>query len=237
MRFYKNGLLHYATLYRRLILSIFAIVATGGVFGCTGIFDTTFVNATSGGVFPLTPGPEAAFVFVRAINDTAQNAEFIVTIERQVNETDDSGAVIFDEFGNVITRPTRETVRLNTFAAAPANELGVVFSCKNSAINIVGLGADLLPTDAAVFVGGQGTGGAAGFGVPASLVPPLERQAGNFSCGDTIIFRAFPDIRQAGGVNIKTLLLPGFEQPSSFTGPSTFVTLDQIRDTVATQNQ
>ena len=211
----------------RTVLAVaFAAVLLG--VGCGGFFNPAFVNTLSGGQFPLTPGPEAAFVFVRAVNETGENAEFIITIERLTIERDDEGEPLVDDSGNVITRPTRETVNLNTFAQAPSNELGVLFSCQEEPINVVGLGENLLPTDSALFLGGQGTGGIPGFGIPAAGIPPLVRQAGNFACGDTIIFRAIRSTGVAGGVVVNSFLLPGFEQPSIFTGPNTFVNLERF---------
>ena len=172
----------------------------------------------------------ADFVLVRVVNETGQNAEFIVTIEREVIERDEEGNPLADtETGVIITRPERETVRLNTAAQAPANEVGVLFSCSESPVNVVGLGENLLPNDAAVFVGGGGAGGAPGFGVPAATVNPLMRvppnpeDPSNFNCGDTVMFRAIRSTGVTGGVKLESFLLPGYYQPSVFTGPSTFV--------------
>lgn len=201
----------------------------GMLVGCgAGVFNPAFVNTVTGGAFPLTPGPRGDFVFARALNETGQNAEFIITIEREEVERDDFGNPLVDDLGAIITRPVRETVRLNTLANAPANELGVLFPCETSAVNIIGLGADLLPDDIAVFLGGQGAGGAAGFGIPAGGLSPLSRAAGNFSCGDTIIFRAIQARGLTGGVKLESFLLPGSAQPSVFTGPNTFVNYQQF---------
>jgi len=46
--------------------------------------------------------------------------------------------------------------------------------CDVEPVTIVGLGENLLPTDAGVFVGGEGPSGAGGFGVSASEVTPLS---------------------------------------------------------------
>lgn len=197
--------------------------------GCSStanIFNPTFVNLTSGGVFPLTPGPGANFVLVRVVNETNANAEFIVTIEREVFERDENGSVILDEFGNAVTRPVRETKRLNTLVAAPGNEMGVLFPCDLSPINLIGLGENLLPNDAAVFLGGGGAGfGGGGSGVPVGDFQPLSRLVAppNFVCGDTVIFRAIISSQSVGTVKLESFLLPGFEQPDQFTGPNTFV--------------
>ncbi len=195
--------------------------------GCgSGVFNPSFLNMMVGGQVPVTPGPSAAFVFVRCVNETAQAAEFIVTIQRSVLVLDENGDYQIDDDGNFITRPERETVRLATLATGQARELGALFSCSESPVTHVGLGENLLPTDAAVYVGGQGTGGAAGYGVPAGNLNPLQLDVGNFNCGDTIIFRAFQVVGVAGGVALQSFLLPGSEQPSAFEGPSTFANLE-----------
>ena len=213
------------------------LVVTALGAGCgSGItpFNPAFLNTFTGGQFPLTPGPGAAFVFVRVVNETGDVAEFTVTIEREDFSLDDDGQRQFDELGNPVTVSERETVRLTTFAAPPANELGVLFSCSPSPVNVVGLGENLLPSDAAVFIGGQGGGGATGAGVTAADVNPLSREAGNFNCGDTIIFRAFTPGGLAGGsVTIQSLLLPGSEQPSIFGGPNTFANLELFLESQA----
>ncbi len=191
--------------------------------GNAGILNPALINTFVGGVVPLTPGPTAAFVFVRCVNETDQPVEFIVTIQRNVLVTDDEGNFEVDELGQFVTRPERETVRLTTLPNGQARELGVLFACGESPVTHVGLGENLLPTDAAVFVGGLGVAGAEGFGVPADDLNPLQLFEGNFNCGDTIIFRAFRSTGLAGGVSLQSFLLPGSEQPSVFSGPSTFV--------------
>ncbi|MEK7755615.1 MAG: hypothetical protein AAB385_00175, partial [Planctomycetota bacterium] len=151
--------------------------------GVVSFFNPAFINTLSGGQVPLTPGPGAAFVLVRAVNVTNQVVEFIVTIERDVLVVDDDGNFQQDDLGNFITRPERETVRLITNPTGQATELGVLFPCGESPVTAVGLGEDLLPTDAAIFVGGEGTGGASGFGGPAGNLNPLQLAIGNFNCG------------------------------------------------------
>ena len=199
------------------------------VAGCgSGVLNPAFVNTFVGGEVPLTPGPGAAFVFVRCVNDTDLPVEFIITIQRNVLVVDADGDFQVDEDENFVTRPERETVRLNTLPVGQSREIGTLFACGESPVTHVGLGEDLLPTDAAVFVGGQGVGGAAGFGVSAGDLNPLQLEIGNFNCGDTIIFRAFRAIGVAGGVALRSFLLPGSEQPSVFRGPSTFVSLAEF---------
>jgi hypothetical protein len=212
-----------------------AALFIGACGGNVSIFNSAAVNTFVGGQTPVTPGPAAAFVLVRALNETGQIAEFIITIERDVLVRDDAGNLQVDELGSFITRPERETVRLTTGATGNATDMGVLFSCDESPIKLIGLGEDLLPTNAAVFVGGSGAGGTTGFGVTAGDLNPLSLESGNFNCGDTVIFRAFRSPGVAGGVDLQSFLLPGSEQPSIFTGPSTFSNLaaflqSQIRE-------
>lgn len=207
-----------------------AIVGCGGTFG---LFNPAFINTISGGVVPVTPGPTAAFVLVRGLNETNQNVDFIVTIEREELEIGDDGRFQVDESGNFVTRPERETVQLTTFPQGLANDLGVLFPCNESPITFVGLGENLLPTDPVIFVGGQGPGGVAGFGVTAPNLNPLSLAAGNFNCGDTIVFRAFTNPGVAGGIGVQAFLQEGSLQPSIFSGPNTF---SNLQDFLNSQN-
>lgn len=211
---------------RLAVLGLCAVLA--GCGAAVGLFNPAFLNTTAGGVVPVTPGPPAAFVFVRAINATDLPVEFIVTIERDELVLDDDGNFQVDDQGNFITRAARETVRLTTFPSGQSRELGVLFPCGLSPVTLVGLGENLLPTDSAVFVGGQGPAGTGGFGVSASNLNPLALDVGNFNCGDTVIFRAFRSSGTSGGVGLQSLLLPGSEQPSIFPGPSTFANYEQV---------
>lgn len=195
--------------------------------GCgAGLFNAAFLNTTVGGQFPVTPGPGAAFVLVRGLNETGQNVEFIITVERQRLVLDDEGNFQVDDDNNFITRPERETIRLLTGATGQATDMGVLFSCGVEPVTFVGLGENLLPTDTALFVGGAGAGGATGIGVAAGDLNPLSLSTSNFNCGDTIIFRAFRSTGTPGGVRVESFLLPGSEQPSIFSGPDTFVRLE-----------
>jgi len=205
------------------------VSALVGGCGTGSLFNPAFVNPLVGGQVPVTPGPGADFVLARVLNTTDQVLEFIVTIEREVLVLDDQGNFQVDEAtGTFITRPQRETVRLTTAPGGNTSELGVLFPCDESPVTQVGLGENLLPTDRAVFVGGEGAAGATGFGVPAGDLNPLLLSEGNFNCGDTVIFRAFRSTGQAGGVGLETFLLPGSEQPSIFRGPDTFVNLQRF---------
>ena len=208
------------------------LVSVGLLFGAaacgSGVFNPAFVNSLVGGQVPVTPGPSAAFVLVRGLNKTSQPVEFIVTIERDVLVLDADGNFQVDDQGVFVTEPKRETVRVTTSATGLGTDVGVLFPCGESPVTIVGLGETLQPTDAAVFVGGGGAGGNAGFGVRAESLYPLRLSEGNFNCGDTIIFQAFDSPGVAGGVALQTFLLPGSEQPSIFSGPSTFANLEEF---------
>ncbi len=207
--------------------------------GCgvsSAVLNPAFVNTVVGGVVPVTPGPGADFILVRGHNDTNQPVEFIVTIEREVLVLDDNGNIQFDDLGNFVTQSVRRTVLLNTFPGGLTNDLGVVFPCKVSPVTLIGLGENLLPTDAAVFVDGGGAGGIEGFGVTAGNLNPLSLAAGNFNCGDTVIFEAIQSSSVPGGVALLAFLLPGSEQPSEFQGPNTFVNLEQFAQSQVREN-
>ena len=214
-----------------VLLSVVSLAS--GCGAGIAVFNPAFVNTVAGGVVPVTPGPGAAFVLVRCLNETTQVIEFIVTVETEELVTDDEGNFQLDENDQFNTRPERQTVRLTATPNTNARDVGTLFACGESPVTVVGLGENLLPTDAAVFVGGQGTGGAAGFGVPAGNLNPLVLEVGNFNCGDTIIYQAFNSNSVAGGVALQSFLLPGSEQPSVFAGPDTFVTVQTLLDASA----
>jgi len=217
-------------LFRQYFRWVAATIVAFGTFqgGCTDLLNPAFTNTLVGGQFPLTPGPGASAILVRVVNETTQNAQFIVTVEKAVIQRDENGNPIVDENNDVVLRPERQTVRLNTLPTEPANELGVLFSCLEEPINVIGLSETLQPNDIAVFVGGTGAGGIGGSGIPAATINPLVRDQGNFACGDTVIFRAIQAPSVTGGVSVQSFLLPGFEQPESFTGPSTFVNWEEF---------
>ncbi len=205
-----------------------ALVMSGGCGGAEAWLNPAFVNTFIGGQFPVTPGPSSAYVLVRVKNETLQNAEFIVTYEQEVIEADDDGNFLYDDFGNPVTRIERTTTRLSTFPDAPANDSGLLVDCSVFPVQRIGLGETLLGEDAAVLIGGAGPGGAGGVRVTAQTLNPLSLLAGNFNCGDTVIFRAFRSTGVAGGVALQSFVQPGSEQPGAFSGPSTFVSYDQV---------
>ena len=199
--------------------------------GCgadAGWLNPAFVNTFTGGIVPLTPGPSTAAILVRCVNETDETVEFIITIERLELVADDQGNPQYDEDAEEwVTRPTRQTVRLATSPGGLASDMGILFSCQESPVTHIGLGEDLLPTDAAILVGGT-AGGATGVGVKVGDLNPLQLAANNFDCGDTVIFRAFRSTSVVGGVALQSFLLPGSEQPSAFSGPSTFRNWEQF---------
>jgi len=198
------------------------------VAGCGSevtLFNSAFLQTFVGGQVPVAPGPPASFVLVRGVNSTSQNVEFVVTVEREALVRDDDGSFVQDDNGNFVTQPERETVSLVTSPNGLGSDLGVIFDCSLEPVTVVGLGENLLPTDAAIFVGGTGAGGTSGFGVTAPNLNPLRLSIGNYNCGDTIIYQAFTATGVSGGVSVQAFLLPGSEQPTTFAGPSTFQNL------------
>ncbi|MFQ5495371.1 MAG: hypothetical protein ACE5EX_08320 [Phycisphaerae bacterium] len=208
------------------------------VAGCgteAALFNSAFLNTVSGDVVPRSPGPVAAFVLVRCVNETTQPVEFAVRVDRQVLKLDANGLPQLDEFGRFVTELRVERIAVQTGATGQLRDVGVLFSCRDSPVTRVGLGENFLPSDIAARVGGAVVGGATGFGIPVGQdVPPLELAEGNFNCGDTVIYRAFQNRLRPGGVALETLLLPGSEQPSVFTGPSTFGNFAELLDSVST---
>jgi hypothetical protein len=199
------------------------IVVLVGV-GCGGnltLLNPAFLNFVQGGQFPLTPGPGANFVLVRVLNKTTNfPISFVVTADITRASRDEEGNLQFDESGNLVTESVLQTHRLQTFPVGNAAEAGVLFECGDQAIERVGLGENLLPSDRGIFLNAQ-AGGQAGLGVQAG-VNPLVRSAGNFSCGDTVVFEAIDSIGVPGNVKVRSFLLLGSEQPGEFSGPDTF---------------
>lgn len=206
-----------------------------GCAGSAGFFNPSFVNFVSGGVFPVTPGPSADYVMVRLVNDTGQVVGFFVTAEITRFARDEFDNVVRDDFGNPVTETVQETVELVTRQTGQANELGVLFSCAEERIDLIGLGETLTPDEPAVFVipnfvPSNPLGLQTGFGVGSDL-SPLSLAAGNFSCGDTIIYRAIRAVGVPGEVRIEVFLLPGSEQPGDFSGSSTFANYQAFLET------
>jgi len=195
------------------------------IAGCgedTSLLDPTlflspsFVNYAVGGVVPLAPGESSGFILVRAVNRTTNAIEFVVTVEREVfaiqtfePDADDTG-------------PTTElyTYHLQTFPGGLTNEVGILIDCP---VIRVGLGEDLnSPADGQGLIVGTGDEGlVVGSGVPGN-VNPLDSRAGNFSCGDTLVFDAIEVLGVVGNVKVNTFVLSAEGQPATFSGPDTF---------------
>ncbi len=224
----------------RLATYSLVILAMAGmtVSGCgneVSLFNRAFINTFSGGIVPVTPGPAAAFVFVRCVNETTEPVEFFVRVERRELRRDGDGNVELDALGLPSTDLVPLVIGVQTGASGPVGDVGVLFPCGESPVVRVGLGENYLQTDVAARVGGAVAGGASGFGIRVGNLNPLQLEAGNFNCGDTVIFRAFAAPNVAGGVSLQTFLLPGSEQPSVFQGPSTFANFEAFLDAQASQ--
>ncbi|MEK6674309.1 MAG: hypothetical protein AABZ47_01485 [Planctomycetota bacterium] len=219
---------------KRILASLVTLWAAG--CGNGGLFNTSFLNTLSGGIFPLTPGPRAAFVLIRVENNTNFAIEFVVTIKEMVLSRDEDGNPLVDEDQQFIFTSETQTVRLPTTAGQKGNDIGVLFPCRESIITEIGLGENLLPTDAAAFVGGEGAGEATGFGIPCAGLNPLRADRNNFDCGDTVVFQAVSSTGVAGGVSLQSFLLPNSEQPSRFQ-VDTFVTYEQFIESQVRENE
>jgi len=182
-----------------------------GPMGCSNtlIFNPAFVNQQTGDVFPLVPGDRTGFVLARANNTTSVPIEFVITAERRVASADDPNTFVV----------VRETRRVLTQPAQSANDLGVLFNCP---IARLGLGEtlDRPTTEPGIFVNAQAVG-AGGFGVPPNA-NPLDSDAENFDCGDTIIFVASESASVAGGVQVTVFRLDDEGQPDFIRGLDTF---------------
>lgn len=188
------------------VLAIGAAIATG----CSPIFlNPSFINSTSGELFPLVPGPDNGLVLIRAVNNTSERLTFIITVERSTEITDTDGSA------GTITQA--ETVELFTQPEALSNEAGVLFECTaENPITRIGLGRNLNQpeTESGLFVGGFGDV-IPGFGVPGNINPLANDppDVNNFKCGDTVIFQAIQSIAAPGGFRVKPFVLPYELQP------------------------
>ena len=101
-----------------------------------------------------------------------------------------------------------------------ANDLGVLVDCP---VVRIGLGEDLNrpTTSPGVFVGAEEVG-VGGIGVPAN-VNPLDSDAGNFDCGDTIVFQAVEANNTSGGVVVRSYVLDDEAFTTNVQGSDTFV--------------
>lgn len=195
----------------------FAILLTlvplwGMQSGCSStlIFNPSFVNQQTGELFPLAPGDRSGFILVRGRNTTDAPVEFVFTVERRVASPDDPDIFITET----------ETRRVLAAATQTANDMGVLFNCP---VNRIGLGENLdnPDTEPGIYLGAQAAG-AGGFGIPSGL-NPLDVDAGNFDCGDTVIYLAYPQSGVPGGTSVRAYLLDDASQPQVISGLDTFV--------------
>jgi hypothetical protein len=189
-----------------------------GGLGCTsaGAFlNPSFLNYATGGVIPLTPGPQSGFVLVRARNNTQDAIEFIVTVEREVEVIPDPGVD-----APVTTAIEQQTYRLITIPDNLANDVGILFDCPVSRVGL-GENIDRPAEEPGLFIGTDAGGFIQGFGVPGN-VNPLDAGEGNFACGDTVIFQASTSVGAVGNVSVTTFVLPAENQPAEVIGPDTF---------------
>ena len=209
-------------------LALVMSLALGGC-GIANVINPAFANTLFGGVVPVTPGPNAAYVLVLGVNETDETVRFIVTIERNVIQLSNDGVPQIDENGLFLLTAERETVTVCTAPTSGTRSFGTLFPCGASPVTLVGLGDNLLPTDRHVLVGGDCSTQEPGTGVTVPSLNPLQLADGNFNCGDTVIFQAFEDNNVAGNVSVSVFLLPGSEQPSVFSGPNTFANLAEFQ--------
>ncbi|MCP4590312.1 MAG: hypothetical protein GY842_06190 [bacterium] len=199
---------------RRVRFSLVAMTVIAACVGCgdnATFLSPSFINYAVGGIVPLVPGADSGFILVRVVNNTPNNIRFVVTAEREVTTIGDDGV-------ETVSLET-ETVRLQTFPANLANESGILFNCP---VRRVGLGENIdFPTsDPGLFIGAI-PGENEGFGVPG-YTNPLSAQAGNFACGDTLIFETSVQAGTVGNVRVLPYILDAGEQPDQVTGPDTF---------------
>lgn len=203
------------------------VLAFGTLLGCgqsTGLFNPSFVNFAVGGVFPLVPGEENRFVLVTVVNSTSgsplpQSIRWVVTAEQQVETAGD------DDVVTVAIEP--RTVRLQTTPEQLANQVGVLFECPVERVGL-GVNIDFPASEPGLFVGAV-TGGAEGFGVPGN-VNPLDVAAGNFQCGDTVIFQASYLAGTVGNVTVGSFVLDASGQAAQVRGPDTFTQVRTVVD-------
>jgi hypothetical protein len=188
------------------------------------LFNPAFLNTAGAGVYPLTPG-QARFNLIRLVNRTRVPVQFVLTIETEELVGDP------DEPGGQIAEVNTETVYLDTFPEGLNNEVGFLVECP---IERVGLGEnlDLPSSEPGVFIGTLGGDLIQGFGVPANVFP-LDASAGNFECGDTVIFEAIEATGDVGNVLVQSFVLSDDTQPQEGFLQDTFVNarilLEQLR--------
>jgi len=210
-----------ASVLAAMVLAPFVLAGCGDN---VTLFNPSFINTTRGGVVPLVPKPESQFILVQCINRTPNPVQFILTIERE--DVTDSGG----DGEPLIPQLVSETRLLDTFPEGLNNSTGILFNCP---VVRVGLGENLnFPDDfPGLLIGQPGTDVIIqGFGVPGG-VNPLDSRAGNFQCGDTLIFEVITSTGVPGNVSVGTFLLAADTQPVDYSGPDTFVNARELLET------
>jgi hypothetical protein len=178
---------------------VLVALAAGGSFGCIdGILNPSFVNRSSGGVFPVAPG-DTDFIAVMVANQTNRDIVFRLTAEAA------DGV---------------QQIELNTTPNLPRQ--GTTFLCPVSRIGLGTLG-DL--ASGGYIISPPGIPNQF-FEAPFARNPLTEGRS--FICGDTVIFFAFQDVNVAGGVSISVGRIAGATQTGPFTGADTFENLEDI---------
>jgi hypothetical protein len=182
------------------------------LLGCasTLFLNPSFVNQQTGEVYPLVPDDRSGFILIRVNNATRADIEFVVTAELiRPSEDDPSTTVIVPVSYNLLTQSDQA-----------ANDLGVLVDCP---VYRIGLGEDLdrPATEPALYINATAVG-QGGVGVPGN-VNPLNSDAGNFDCGDTIVFQAREAAGLPGGVLAASFVLDDDAFTDAVTGVDTFV--------------
>jgi len=197
------------------------LVGAGGCFDPL-ILNPAFVNQFQGGLFPFVPGRSNDLLLVRTVNTTNVTMRFLVTIERsRILSSGPNGGAINES----------ETTELFTTPGSKSNESGALFDCSaENPIARIGLGQNINrpDTEPGIFVGGVGDI-EQGFGVPPNI-NPLSRDAGDFKCGDTVIFEAFTSANAPGGFKIRAFVLDADTQPVNTARDTFTVAAGFLRD-------
>ncbi len=204
-----------------LIGAVSLVAGAGGCFDPL-IFNPAFVNQFEGGLFPFVPGRKNDLLLIRTVNTTNVTMRFLVTIERTriLSSGPDGGAI-----------NESETTELFTIPGSKSNESGTLFDCSaENPISRIGLGENINrpDTEPGIFVGGVGDI-EQGFGVPPNI-NPLSRDAGDFKCGDTVVFEAFTSANAPGGFKVRAFVLDADTQPINTTRDTFTAAAEFLRD-------
>jgi hypothetical protein len=126
-----------------------------------------------------------------------------------------------------------ESVRLFAPASQRANDIGELFDCP---IARIGLGAvlDRTTTEPGIFVNADAVG-VGGLGIPPGI-NPLSAAAGNFDCGDTIVFQVSERANTVGGVTVLAYVLDD-DAVSTTVAVDTFVKARSLLEEQQIENE